>query len=284
MIIRFMQKMGEKSKRLVFLISLVILSLSVFSCMTRSGQIDDQNVNDAKPDILDSKDNPDFAEGLLPPANQNILLPYYVQAGDNLAKISKKIYGKASSWKKIAELNKLTDANRIYAGDVIYYQLSNESKMFAEKYESAPKAKIIVKRGDTLTSISRAVFGKAKDWRVLWKENPHIVNPDRIKEGVAVYFRPKALTADIKGYGIPDQKPKTSEQAGSSDKKESTVSVKEIDKENTKDKINDKNLDKSQEELNKKNNLSEDEIKAINSGNSENFVHPDDSAKEREDE
>ncbi|WGL61449.1 LysM peptidoglycan-binding domain-containing protein [Pigmentibacter sp. JX0631] len=278
MITRFMQKMAEKNKKLVFLISIVILSLSVFSCMTRSGQIEDQNVNEAKLDVLDNKDNPDFAEGLLPPTNQNILLPYYVQAGDNLAKISKKIYGKASNWKKIAELNKLSDANRIYAGDVIYYQLSSDSKMFAEKYESAPKAKIIVKRGDTLTSISRAVFGKAKDWRVLWKENPHIVNPDRIKEGVAVYFRPKALTADIKGYGIPEQKAKASDQVASEDKKENTVSVKET--ENPKDKVEDKNKGN----INNSNSLSEEDLKAIQSGTSENFVHPEDNPKERNDE
>ncbi|APJ02466.1 hypothetical protein AXG55_00360 [Silvanigrella aquatica] len=143
-----------------------------------------------------NKLSPDYAEGLVPPANQEILMPYYVKAGDNLAKISKRIYGESKSWKKIAELNHLIDANKIYAGDVIYYTVTDRSKIFAETYENAPKAKIIVKKGDTLYQISKVVFGKAKDWRVLWKENPQIMNPDRIKVGTAIYFRPKALTAD----------------------------------------------------------------------------------------
>ena len=51
--------------------------------MTRSSKNEEQYNNDSKIDIVDNRDNPDFAEGLLPPTNQNIM-PYYVQVGDNL--------------------------------------------------------------------------------------------------------------------------------------------------------------------------------------------------------
>lgn len=212
--------MAGQNKKLFLFISTCILSLSIFGCMSKPPQKEEQYINDSKTDIFENKESPDYAEGLLPPANQNILLPYYVQDGDNLAKISKKIYGKGNGWKKIAEINKLIDPNKIYAGDVIYYQLTSETKVFAEKYEGAPRAKIIVKRGDTLSSISQAVFGKAKDWRVLWKENPHISNPDKLKVGMTVYFRPKALTAEIRGgYELPAQPLKDSEQDKLLDKK-----------------------------------------------------------------
>ncbi len=276
-----MQKMAAKNKKLILLISMIIVSLSVFGCMTRSSTNEEQYNNDSKIDIVDNRDNPDFAEGLLPPTNQNILMPYYVQAGDNLAKIAKKIYGKANQWKKIADLNKLLDANKIYAGDVIYYQLSNDSKIFAEKYESAPKAKIIVKRGDTLTSISRAVFGKSKDWRVLWKENPHIVNPDKIKEGVVIFFRPKALTADIKGYGIPEQPMKTEELNKSKDiNNEEAVATKDPNENKIEEKVE---IKEGQKQENNK-TLTEEELNAIKAGSSENFVQPDDSSTKRDDE
>ncbi len=278
-----MQKMAAKNKKLILLISMIIVSLSVFGCMTNSSTNEEQ-YNNGKIEAIDNKENPDFAEGLLPPTNQNILMPYYVQAGDNLAKISKKIYGKASQWKKIADLNKLLDANKIYAGDVIYYQLSNDSKIFAEKYESAPKAKIIVKRGDTLTSISRAVFGKSKDWRVLWKENPHIINPDKIKEGVVIFFRPKALTADIKGYGIPEQPIKTEEMNKNSENIESAVATKDSIKDPNENKIEEKVEVQDGAKQQKNTTLSEEELKAIKAGTSENYTPPDDSSTKREDE
>jgi LysM repeat protein len=203
--VKIMQKMASKYKNIQVILVSLFISVGLFGCMTgSSNQEDDNALNQAlKTEESVIKSSPDIVEGLVPPTNQNILMPYYVQAGDNLLKIGNKIYGDKSSWKKIAELNNLVDPNKIYAGDVIYYQVTDKSKIFAESYENAPKAKIIVKRGDTLSQISKAVFGRTKDWRVLWKENPQIVNPDKIREGTAIYFRPKALTAKAGAlYGV----------------------------------------------------------------------------------
>ena len=196
-----MQKMASKYKKIQTILIGILVSIALFGCMSNSQKKDEEvAIQPQKIEEPVNKASSDIVEGLVPPANQNILLPYYVQAGDNLAKIGKKIYGDRTSWKKIAELNHLVDPNKIYAGDVIYYQVTDKSKIFAETYENAPRAKIIVKKGDTLTQISKVVFGRAKDWRVLWKENPQIINPDKIKEGTSIYFRPKALTADATAF------------------------------------------------------------------------------------
>ncbi len=51
---------------------------------------------------------------------------YLIQSGDTLGKISNKVYGKSSEWRKIWDNNRelIRDPNKIYAGFYLYY-LSN---------------------------------------------------------------------------------------------------------------------------------------------------------------
>ncbi|KAB8038885.1 LysM peptidoglycan-binding domain-containing protein [Silvanigrella paludirubra] len=284
-----MQNMASIYKKFKFVLLCSFFSLSLFGCMTSSKNDEDQlnQAQNQKVEELVNKESADFVEGLVPPSNQNILLPYYVQAGDNLGKISKKIYGDLKSWKKIAEINKIVDANKIYAGDVIYYQLDDKTKMFAEKYENAPRAKIIVKKGDTLSHISKAVFGRSKDWRVLWKENPQIANPDRIKEGTAVYFRPKALTADAGGYNIINKESESQPVKNINLNEDTKISNEEPIKQDL-NAINDQNnteqkaIDVKQDAS--KNELTEEEKNAIRKSSESNFVNPDDIPKNPKDD
>jgi nucleoid-associated protein YgaU len=44
---------------------------------------------------------------------------YTIQSGDNLSKISKKFYGDANKYEKIAQANSIADANKIRAGQTI---------------------------------------------------------------------------------------------------------------------------------------------------------------------
>ncbi len=197
--------MQKKAIMLTTLKKIILIFLATFiviSCSTTTTTSDEQpnvvnSVQASEPEQQEKKVaiSLDYSEGLVPPTNQGVLMPYYVQDGDNLIKIAKKIYGDRKLWKKISEINNLIDPHKIYAGDVIYYEANEQSKLFAQTYEGAPKAKIIVKKGDTLTKISKVIYGKTKDWRVLWKENPHILNPDKIKEGVEIYFRSKVITS-----------------------------------------------------------------------------------------
>lgn len=186
----------------VLVLFFAAIVLNFFGCVThRSSDNQSLSENDAKAlqdsmQQMNSSVQPtpqDVVEGPVPPETKNITMYYYVQSGDNLSKIAKRIYGTNSAWKKLAAMNNLKDPNHIFAGDFIHYELEQSSKAFTDAYENAPKAKVIVKKGDTLSSVAKAVFGKVSDWRVLWKENPQIKNPDKLKVGQVVYFRPKAL-------------------------------------------------------------------------------------------
>jgi len=184
----------------LFLISVI---LNFVGCATRHANTQDQTpTNQDAKSLQESMQQisssiqptaPDIMEGPVPPVDKNITMYYYVQNGDTLCKIAKQIYGTTSAWKKLAEMNNLKDPNHIYAGDFIHYELTQPAKAFADAYENVPRAKIVVKKGDTLGAVARSVFGKASDWRVLWKENPKIKNPDKLIAGQSIFFRPRAL-------------------------------------------------------------------------------------------
>ena len=116
-------------------------------------------------------------------------MAYYVMRGDTLASIALKIYGSRAKWKSLQAENGLADANKIYPGDVIYYTLSDGSKAFAEKYELASRQSYTVSKGDALALLAAKFYGTQGAWRALWKENPHILNPDRIRVGMTLTYR-----------------------------------------------------------------------------------------------
>ncbi|MEN9530471.1 MAG: hypothetical protein RI932_2344, partial [Pseudomonadota bacterium] len=116
-------------------------------------------------------------------------LAYYVMRGDTLGGIAQKIYGSRGRWKSLQAENGLADANKIYPGDVIYYTLSEASKAFAEKYEKGDRQAYTVGKGDTLSGIAAKFYGTQGAWRVLWKENPQVLNPDRIRVGMILTYR-----------------------------------------------------------------------------------------------
>jgi nucleoid-associated protein YgaU len=74
--------------------------------------------------------------GIRPPSGlpeEGSKIPYKVKKGDTLSKISKKIYGKTNNWKKIADWSGLSleEAQSIHPGDIVYFQLSQETQNFA---------------------------------------------------------------------------------------------------------------------------------------------------------
>lgn len=127
------------------------------------------------------------APGALP--ENGAKMAYYIRPGDTMAIIAQQIYGNKAKWKELASQNNIVDPNRIYAGDVIYYTLNDQSKSFADRYETAAKKAITVASGDTLSHIAQRVYGSESEWRTLWKENPQLRNPDLIKAGMVLTFR-----------------------------------------------------------------------------------------------
>lgn len=55
--------------------------------------------------------------------------PYLIKRGDTLGKISGKVYGTTSKWRKIWDNNRplIKDPNKIFAGFTLYYLLDNSS-------------------------------------------------------------------------------------------------------------------------------------------------------------
>lgn len=127
-------------------------------------------------------------------------IPYVVRAGDTLAKISGKIYGSAQRWKEIATLTGLDNPNHIFPGDVIYFQLTQESVGFAQAYLNVNRQEIVVQQGDTLATISKRALGSSRFWKSIWRENDHINNPDQLVVGQTVFYVTEAaMSAAVNG-------------------------------------------------------------------------------------
>ncbi|MBF0441082.1 MAG: LysM peptidoglycan-binding domain-containing protein [Oligoflexales bacterium] len=115
-------------------------------------------------------------------------MSYIVQKGDNLATIAKKIYGDMSKWKEIANFTGITNPKLIYPGDVVYYQLTEQTMAFATSYESVTRSEVVVKQGDTLSTIAKRVLGSSQNWKIIWRQNDNIDNPDSLTAGTVIYY------------------------------------------------------------------------------------------------
>ncbi len=125
-------------------------------------------------------------------------MPYIVQKGDTMAKISSRIYGDTSHWQEMSSLSGLANPSRIYPGDLVYYTLDDQSLAFASAYESVPRSEEQVQAGDTLASIAQRVYGSSSAWKSIWRQNDGINNPDVIPPGSTVfYISQSALSAEI---------------------------------------------------------------------------------------
>ncbi|MBX9702980.1 MAG: LysM peptidoglycan-binding domain-containing protein [Silvanigrellaceae bacterium] len=124
-------------------------------------------------------------------SNEDVKLIYYVVAGDNLSQISKKLFGTSKRWKELAKQNDIKNPSKIFAGDMLYYYGNKNSLEIAKQNDLNVKTKsIVVKKGDSLSKISQIVLGNVKNWRVLWKQNPQIKNPDDLKIGTILEYKP----------------------------------------------------------------------------------------------
>ena len=125
-------------------------------------------------------------------------MPYVVQPGDTLAKISMRIYGDVNRWNEMANLTGMANPSRIYPGDVVYYTLDEAALAFSSAYESVARAEEVIQQGDTLATISRRVYGTSKGWKAIWRQNDTIDNPDVLQAGATVFYvQADALTAAV---------------------------------------------------------------------------------------
>lgn len=125
-------------------------------------------------------------------------MSYIVQKGDTLAKIATKIYGDPKRWVEIAEFTGIANPRLIYPGDVVYYQLTEQTQAFASGYESVSRSEVQVMAGDTLSTIAGRVLGSSSNWKAIWRLNDTVVHPDRLEVGSTLYYvEPGMLTAAV---------------------------------------------------------------------------------------
>lgn len=128
-------------------------------------------------------------------------MSYIVQKGDTLVKIAARIYGDPNRWTEIANFTGLANPRLIYPGDVVYYQLTEQSKPFAAAYASVTRSEVEIMEGDTLSSIASRVLGSPSNWKLIWRQNDTIDNPDRLAAGTKIYYvEPGSLSAAVDSF------------------------------------------------------------------------------------
>ena len=115
-------------------------------------------------------------------------MPYIIQAGDTLESVAGRIYGNPSKWVEIQELSSIQNPNNVHPGDVVYYQLTNDSMAFASSYEGLARSEVVVKSGDTLSGLAQELTGSYENWKSIWRQNDSIENPDQISVGQRIYY------------------------------------------------------------------------------------------------
>ena len=115
-------------------------------------------------------------------------LAYVVKKGDTLGDIAQNIYGDKSRWRDLARWSGFSNPHLIFPGNLVYYQYTEQSAAFAQKYESQPKAEVVVQAGDSLSGIAARVYGDHSHWVIIWRHNGHVTNPDRIEVGQVITY------------------------------------------------------------------------------------------------
>jgi nucleoid-associated protein YgaU len=121
--------------------------------------------------------------------------PYRVRRGDTLMKIAFEHYGDLYRWKEIYETNRkaIKDPNHVPPGTKIV--LSDAGMVTVERNGE----RYLIKRGDTLGTISGDVYGTRAKWKKLWENNRQLIkDPNKIYAGFSLYYVPEArLTRDL---------------------------------------------------------------------------------------
>lgn len=111
---------------------------------------------------------------------------YTVQTGDTLMKIALETLGDLYKWKEIYEANKdkIKDPNVIPTGIVLTYNKPSSAVGVERNGE-----KYLIKKGDTLGTISNEVYGTKTKWKDLWENNKQLIHdPNRIFAGFYLYY------------------------------------------------------------------------------------------------
>lgn len=105
---------------------------------------------------------------------------YTIKSGDTFVSIAEQWLGDKNKWSLIARENPTVDPQRLRIGQKIYLP-SKDAARAAPKPEPVVangEHLYIVQSGDTLSSIAREVFGDAKMWEEIYKQNQDAIGKD----------------------------------------------------------------------------------------------------------
>ena len=113
--------------------------------------------------------------------NERKIQHYQMQQEDTLMLVAFKIYGDYRKWKDLLLLNKDKELGK---GVIIDYIIPDQS------FEWNPKGvPYLVKKGDTLKTISQKKYGTVKRWKSILENNrPLIHTPELIFAGFTLYI------------------------------------------------------------------------------------------------
>ena len=123
----------------------------------------------------------------LPGSKDGKTILYLVKLGDTLMKKKKKKYGNYLRWREIYQENrskmkhwtKMTVGTELIIKNVKYVYIKKEGQPY------------LIKKGDTLQSISSKLYGRKSNWSKIWKNNPQLIqNPKKIYSGFTLYYQP----------------------------------------------------------------------------------------------
>lgn len=133
---------------------------------------------------MDSAVSHDHAAGAMELSSE--FESYTFKEGDTLMWVAFNIYGDYRKWKELKEWNSHLATNQFSAGSVIRYKAPTED--FVWRPAGLPH---LVKRGETLGSISTDKYGTMRRWKDIYHNNqPLIRDPNLIFAGFTLYYVP----------------------------------------------------------------------------------------------
>lgn len=178
-----------------FLLLLLITSFSLVSC-SQSNTVEedagdsgiqltdaDEFLEEDSGDVVADNTSANTTDAPMVQPVGGELASYAVKKNETLMLIAFKIYGDYGKWKELAKLNEGLNVNSLKEGDTLQYYAPVQE--FVWSPEGNP---YLIKKGDTLGTVSNDTYGTTKFWRDIWSNNkPLIKDPNKIFAGFTIY-------------------------------------------------------------------------------------------------
>ncbi len=118
--------------------------------------------------------------------SENSMAEYKIQAGESLMQVAYRIYGDYRKWKYLVSLNSNLKEPEYSLEGLEKINYIPPTKLFVWNPLGEP---YLVKKGETLGTISTKLYGTSTRWEELYDNNrPMIRWPNLIFEGFTIYY------------------------------------------------------------------------------------------------